>query len=437
MTPVDGATIFHKFSEAVKDLPAWIFSAFATTAAVLLFVPLANMELPKEYRPWLVISFVLFSVLAIFKWVIVVFKALRAYQAEARLRKTFHLTPITQQCHWSVSNQADGSMVTQIVAHFAVKNQSPSPVGLVGVRIIKPKIKGEVLHNDILVRQQHGRMYGTAQISDYRIAPGTTLPCHAMVMTRGEPGGSRERDLDVTLAIKDEDGNEQRVSVLCRGVRNAKPAEDPIPVETLYGVTDPVEKDVAAVLQAEMARYEKNDRSRGGFGSFHMTYDGHSNLQIPGESWVMNTARNQEISETAEQNVIKSEGLDALLTIHARLRTDDERERFNNALLSRLQEDHGYARVAYLIVMALWKVGLLGEALDAAMFGLPEDGKRSFGMSNVLMLLNAMLRFQHLQFTDDELDTVECFMQSCGEYSFRIPQKIAAVRACRIIKTVG
>ncbi|PUE18518.1 hypothetical protein B9Z43_12025 [Limnohabitans sp. MMS-10A-192] len=437
MTPVEGATIFQKFSEAVKDLPAWIFSAFATTAAVLLFVPLANAELPMEYRPWLVISLVLFGVLAIFKWVVVVLRAWRAFQAEARVRKTFHLTPIAQQCHWSVSKQADGSMVTQIVANFAVKNQSSSPVGLVGVRVIKPKIKGDVLHDDILVRQQHGRMYGTAQVSDYRIAPGTTLPGQAMVMIRGEPGGSRERDLDVTLGIKDEDGNEQRVAVLCWGVKNAKPSDDPIPVEALYSITDPIEKDVAAVLQAEMVRYEKNNRSRGGFGSFYMTYDGRSDLQIPGDSWVMNTARNQEISETAEQNVIRSDSLDALLTIYSRLETSDERERYTNVLLSRLHEDRGYARVAYLIVMALWKVGLLGAALDAAMFGLPEDDQRTFGMSNVLMLLNAMLRFQHFQFTNDELDTIERFIQTSGEHTFRIPQKISAIRACRIIKTAG
>lgn len=435
MTPVDGATIFQKFSVAVKDLPAWIFSAFATTVAILLFVPLANTELPKEYRPWLVISLVLFSVLAVFKWVLVVLNAWRAYQAEARLRKTFHLTPITQQCHWSVSKQADGSMVTQIVAHFAVKNQSSSPVGLVGVRVIKPKIKGEVLHNDILVRQQQGRMFGTAQVSDYRIAPGTTLPGHAVVMVRGAPGGSMERDLDFTLGITDEDGNEQRVSVLCRGLKKAKPSDVPIALEALYAITDPIEKDVAAVLQSEIARYEKNDRSRAGFGSFHMTYDGRSDLQIPGDSWVINTARNQEIAETAEQNVIKSDGLDALLTIYARLNTADEHERYINALLSRLQEDRGYAKVAYLIVMALWKVGQLGEALDAAIFGLLEDDQRNFGMSNVLMLLNAMLRFQHFQFTDDELDTIERFIQNSGEHPFRIPQKIAAIRASRIIKT--
>ncbi len=437
MTPVEGATTFQKFSEAIKDLPAWLFSAFAVAAAILLFVPLANAELPQQYRPWLVISLVLFGVLAVFKWITVAFAAWRTSQAEARARKTFHLTAITQQCHWSVTKQVDGSMVTQIAALFAVKNQSASPVGLVGARVIKPKIKGEVIQGVITVRQQHGRMHGTAQHSDYRIAPGTTLPGHAVVMIRGEPRGSSERDLDVTFAIADEDGNEQRVRVLCRGMRNAKPSDAPIPVEALHGITDSIEKDVAAVLQAEIGRYEKNGRPRGGFGSFHMSYDGRSDLQIPGDAWVMNTARNQEISETADQNGIQSDSLDALMVLHARLTTDDERERYTNALLSRLQADRGYAQVAYMIVMALWKVGLLGEALDAAMFGLPEDDQRNFGMSNILMLLNAMLRFQHFQFTDEELDTIERFVQGGGEHPFRILQKIAAIRAYRVTQPAG
>lgn len=434
MTPVEGATTFQKFSEAVKDLPAWLFSAFAVASAILLFVPPVNAELPAQYRPWLVMGLVLFGVLAAFKWVVVGFNALRASRADARARKTFHLTPIAQQCHWTVAKQPDGSMVTQIVANFAVKNQSASPVGLVGARVIKPKLRGEVIHGDITVRQQRGRMYGTAHVSDHRIAPGTTLPGQALMMIRGEPRGSSERDLNVTFGITDEDGNEQRVTVRCRGLKRVEPFDAAAPVEALHGIADPIEKDVAAVLQAEITRYEKNGRSRGGFGSFHMTHDGRSDLQVPGDSWVMGTARNQEIAEGAEQAVIQSDGLEALLAIHARLQTADELERYANALLSRLQEDRGYVRVAYLIVIALWKIGLLSEALNAAMFGLPENDQRDFGMSNVLLLLNAMLRFQHFQFSDEALDAIERFVQGGGEHAFRIPQKIAAIRAYRVLK---
>ena len=67
MTPAEGSNFFAKFVEAVKDLPAWLFTAFAVAAGLLLFVPQINGQLPKDYRPWLVISVVLFGVLAVFK----------------------------------------------------------------------------------------------------------------------------------------------------------------------------------------------------------------------------------------------------------------------------------------------------------------------------------------------------------------------------------
>jgi len=93
----------------------------------------------------------------------------------------------------------------------------------------------------------------------------------------------------------------------------------------------------------------------------------------------------------------------------------------------------GYACVAYLIVLVLWKIGLLGEALEAAMFGLPEDDRKDFGLSNALMMLNGLLRYRHPDFTPDMLDTIERFLQGSQEHSFRIPQKIAAIRAQRLL----
>lgn len=53
MTPADGSGAVAKFVEAVKDLPAWLFSAFAVAAAVLLFVPVVNAKLPRSTgRGW-------------------------------------------------------------------------------------------------------------------------------------------------------------------------------------------------------------------------------------------------------------------------------------------------------------------------------------------------------------------------------------------------
>jgi len=433
MTPVEGSNSFARFVEVVKDLPLWLFTAFAVAAALMLFVPPINGELPKDYRPWLVISVVLFGVLAVAKLTNALVAIWRAGRTEAKARKTFYVTPIAQHCRWSVSKQADGSSVTQIVADFSVKNQSDAPVGLMRARVIKPKISGEVLHDMITVRQQRGRMHGTAYVSSYRIAPGTSLPASAMVMIRGTPRKDEGEDLTVVLGISDEDGFEQRVSVVCRGLRKPKLSDLPKPVEALHAIADPIEKDVASVLQTELSRYEINGRQAGGLGSVYIVMAGREIKQLANDVLIMQATANQEIVFEPETAEIKSDNLDSLLALYARLATDDERERFVNALLSRLQDEKGYACVAYLIVLALWKVGLLGEALEAAMFGLPEDGRKDYGLSNALMMLNGLLRYRHPDFTPDMLDTIERFLQGSQEHSFRIPQKIAAIRARRLL----
>ena len=435
MTPVEGSSFLTKFVEALKDLPAWLFTAFAVASGLLLFVPQINSELPKDYRPWLVISLVVFGVLAVFKLINVLVAAWRVGRTEAKARKTFHMTPIAQHCHWSVAKQADESLVTQIVEDFAVKNQSSMPIGLMRARVIKPTIRGEVLHDMITVREQRGHMHGTAYTSDYRIAPGTSLPARAMVMIRGTPRKDEGDALTVVFGISDEDGNEQRVSVVCRGMRKPKPGDLPKPVEALHTIVDPIEKDVASVLQTELSRYELNDRQAGGLGSVHIIMAGAEIKQLGGDMRIMQATGNQEIVSEPGTAEIKSDNLDALLTLYSRLTSDDERERFSNALLNRLQDDKGYARVAYLIVLLLWKIGLLVEALEAAMFGLPEDDRKNFGLSNTLMMFNGLLRYRHPDFTAEMLDTIERFVQGSQEHSFRIPQKIAAIRAQRLMLT--
>lgn len=433
MTPAEGAKGFEKFIETVKDLPAWLISALAVAAAILLFEPSINAELPKTYRPWLVVTCVVFGVLALFKWVSVAISALRASRVAAKARKTFHVTPITQQCHWSSSKQADGSIVTQISAHFSVKNQGAAPLGLTNVRVINPKIRGEVITDMVTVRAQHSHMHGTAHTSDYRIAPGTALPTHALVMIRGVPRANEDRDLKVTLAISDEDGNEQRVRIVCKAIPKSNQGHKPVRLEALHEISDSIEKDVAAVLQEEMNRYEKNGRDGGGLGSVHLLYHNRVMRSFAGDSWTPHSPANQEIAADPEHATLRSDNLDALNAVFARLPTDDERERFVNMLLDRLNEEKGYARITYLIVCMLWQIEFLEEALEAAKFGLQENDMKTYGLSNVLMLFNGLLRYRHPDFSDQMLDMLERFLQGSDEYSFRIPQKIAAIRSRRLV----
>ncbi|MDV6348212.1 hypothetical protein R2083_11875 [Nitrosomonas sp. Is35] len=296
MTPTENTKTLTKLFEVVKDLPVWLLTAFAFAAGLMLFMPQISSELPEDYRPWLIVGFVLFGVLACFKWIIVLLIAWRAWKTQIKAHKKFHVTPMNQHCHWSVTRQPDGSLVTQIVADFAVKNQSVSSIGLMRARIIKPKISGEVLHDIITVREQHGQMYGTAYMSDFRIAPGTVLLARAMVMIRGKFHNKPEdEDLHVLIGIGDDDGYEQRVTVVCKGMHKPKSTDLPIPIEALHLISDPIEKDVASVLQTELSRYELNGRESGGLGSVHIVMDGKEIKQFGNGFRIMQVTTNQEI----------------------------------------------------------------------------------------------------------------------------------------------
>jgi hypothetical protein len=63
------------------------------------------------------------------------------------------------------------------------------------------------------------------------------------------------------------------------------------------------------------------------------------------------------------------------------------------------------------------------------------DGE--FGFNDLLRLLDGLLRFEHPKFTPDLLDEVERFIEGIHEHTFRIRERIAAIRAFRDGHTLG
>jgi hypothetical protein len=94
-------------------------------------------------------------------------------------RRRFHVTPEAQQSFWSSSKQADGSIVTQVVARLTVKNRTEEPLGLSHVRLVTPRIRGEIVHEDVSVRAVDRNMYGTAAHSGHLIPPKMVLPARS------------------------------------------------------------------------------------------------------------------------------------------------------------------------------------------------------------------------------------------------------------------
>jgi hypothetical protein len=123
-----------------------------------------------------------------------------------------------------------------------------------------------------------------------------------------------------------------------------------------------------------------------------------------------------------------------LLNLHQRLGTEKQRARFLKALLDRLNADRGYLAVAYFIVALLFRVGALADGLRTAKLAMPQKEQRVFGLSNVLMLLNGLLKYRHPDFTNEMLDEIERMLHGLDEHPFLIPPKIAAIRASRLRK---
>ncbi len=256
-----------KALEILKDLPLWLMAGLAIAAGALVWVPCFAAALPAGFRPWVTIAGVVFGVLAVARTIALLLEMIPAWRKARDERRRFYLSAEPQQSFWSSAKQADDSIVTQVVVRFVVKNRMPEPLGLRHVRLIKPKIRGEIVHEDVSVRAVDRNVYGDAAHSGHLIPPRMSLPATASVMVRGVPWREPEKQVHVKIGISDDEGFEEVLALDMR-VLSATPGEPARPaMELVSSISNPVEKEVATVLQAELSRYEKCGRRVGGLGS--------------------------------------------------------------------------------------------------------------------------------------------------------------------------
>lgn len=257
-----------------------------------------------------------------------------------------------------------------------------------------------------------------------RIPWGGTQEVHALfwLVPRVSKTG---RDLRARVVFTDQFGNTKRVRVRFRAPRNLAPTptlrrEDP------RDIAEPTEKDVASVLQAELARYKTNGRNEGGFGSVRITYAGR---EVGGSGdWIeVGTPRNQFIVLDPANAEVESDNMDALLTLFA----SADLKTFRDALLARVDRSQVYAPIAYLAMLVALQCDFSDVFFAAAKENLLGDSE--FGFSNCLMLLDTLLRLKHTEFSNESLSAIEEFIHDIGDEStFSISERIAAIRVLRI-----
>ena len=195
---------------AIKEWPLWLLVAIALSLSVILAVP--------DFRGLIFPAVVPLICLVVVAWIFVIaraakptFDAISAYRKHREERRHFFISPIEQQCHWGISKQADGSYITQFSARCLIKNRSRELLYPTNARVIRPRIRGEVIPNPtIFIEGRDRRTYGSAGISGNYIPRGGTRPVSCVIMIRGRPR-QKSGPMLATIEIADADGHHERV----------------------------------------------------------------------------------------------------------------------------------------------------------------------------------------------------------------------------------
>lgn len=426
--PTSTADAAGRLMTALRDIPFWLFLALALACNILLFIPQIKNELPPEWHPWLVTTTVLFTCLALVRGLANLAEYKRVTAKSKAERQIFFCQ--NGRAHWSTTRQPDNSDVTFIHANISARTNVSYEVGLVSVCLVRPKIRGKILDQIILIRHPQSDIYGSTAQSGHFLPPDQSWPVSISLSFRGRTKFKSEDDINAVIQIGDDKGGLHKVCLKLSGQPSPTPSKKPV-LEAVYKLTDPVEKEIVAILQSELSRYEKHNRSSGGLGSLHITIDGREIRSIGQDSWSSNSPKNQSIHERPEGGEIISDNLLAMFANYEKQKNDTERQHFVTILLNRLGGP--YLSISYFIVCVLWRTGHLPTALNNAK-QLPQEDRISFGISNILLMLNGLLRYQYHLFSDNDLDVIENFLDSVNEHPFLIKEKISAIRTARIAK---
>jgi len=331
-------------------------------------------------------------------------------------------------CWWSMGKKGDEPTM-QIVGRMYATNVSSVPVRLTQIELRYGFLGRKRESGMVMVsRGLHENMYGM-----YDIPPGETRDASFDFWIYPPVVKPDEHFTVHSISFIDQFGNRHPVKRLqFRSMAADHPPKPKEPEEFPYAIPDAVEREVVSVLKAEIGRYDICGRITGGLGSIHLVYKGRAFTGVGGDSWTPNSPVNQLIVSDPEAAVLTSDNLDALVSFYNGLTTDEERARFKAALLDRLHPQKGYLAVSYFIAAVLMRLGFLSEALNKAKRDLVAGESRVFGLSNILMLINGLLKYRPSDFTNQLLDDIERTIHGLNEHPFLIPAKLAAIRTARL-----
>ncbi|HUU53394.1 MAG TPA: hypothetical protein VMY87_00610 [Armatimonadota bacterium] len=323
---------------------------------------------------------------------------------------------------WWGSGSVGGDAAMQVVGKWSITNTRDDELSLVRVYIREPNVEGSVF-----TRDPDGTLFG-----QFALRPRTATQASTDFWIR-PPIREKGQDLCVDVVFVDNLGRHHVAAGTTFKGRVPRPKKPPVSAAPVspHAIQDPIEKDVAAVLLAEMDRYRVCGRERGGFGSVTILHRGAKREPPFPDGRLLGSTKLQAVVPDPEAGAVASEHADLLAKLHSSLAPQD-RERFVEHMLSQLDRDSAYTSVAYLILLVLYRIGRLSDALRAAKERL--RGAPPHGYGDFVSLLSRLLQYEHSAFTGEMLDEVEWFVDGIEEYTFQIPERAAAARTALLAR---
>ncbi len=348
----------------------------------------------------------------------------------------------SQRAHWwHMGSTEDKQPTMQIVSYWYVTNRTNRPINILNAYIKNPKTQGHVMLKDV----------NSAYHGNYPVPPHTTTDLHADFWVH-PPFRKEGKDFKVDIVFVDQYGQKRTIrNVEFKSDKRKRPHPAKLAEEAVYQLEHNIEKKVAGVLKDEISRYKKYGRQSGELGSLHAIYNDTKIKQVYQDGWTnTKSGERQEILGDPENAHIESENGDAIVTFYNGLTDNADKEIVTNFLASRLSRNKEYYCVSYLIFYVLFRIGKIKTGLDLANIHLTKqrtflekvfqikacdrllEPYQRYGFSDMLGLINGLLRYEHPVFSDRDLDDVEKFIDGIDEHAFRIGEKINSARSFRL-----
>jgi hypothetical protein len=299
------------------------------------------------------------------------------------------------------------------------------------IKVLATYLESKNAPGTVFVKHPTQNMYGI-----YTIEPGATSHATLSYWVKSSKS-NRQSDFSSRLILVDQFGNRVRSKkiLFVNREKSVSEAKSEIEPESIFKITNQTEKRVASILKDEINRYRIFGRTAGGLGSTYTVIHGEIHKSIPSYGWIPDSHKSQQLESNPATVEIKSDNFDAAIAFYEAIASTGDRTVFVEAFLSRLRKDCEYSVVGYFILLVLFRLGFLKEVLQQANVGL--KGDTEYGFSDLLRMLEGLLRYKHTDFSDVELDQIEAFLRNINEYDFDIDKRVNAIRSLRVSGAPG